>query len=60
MEGRFEGVLKPAGGASVAVSRSGVIMGDVEGCHSVMVEGTVIGNISANMVDLRRYAHIEG
>lgn len=60
VEGRFEGVLKPSGAANVAVSRSGVVMGDIEGCHSVVVEGTVIGNVSATVVDLRRHAHVEG
>ncbi|CAN0199176.1 unnamed protein product [Ectocarpus sp. 13 AM-2016] len=42
------------------VARSGVIAGDVEGCHSVIVEGTVIGNVSASVVVLRRYANVQG
>ncbi|CAM9269593.1 unnamed protein product [Hapterophycus canaliculatus] len=60
VEGRFEGVLKPGDGASVMVARSGVVVGDVEGCHSVVVEGTVVGNLSASIVDLRRQAHVAG
>ncbi len=60
MEGRFEGVLKPAEGASVVVARAGVVVGDVEGCNSVVVEGTVIGSVIANVVDLRRNAKVDG
>lgn len=60
MEGRFEGVLVPCGGANVAVTRSGVVVGDIEGCHTVVVEGKVIGTVSAHAVDLRRHALIEG
>ncbi|CAM9805243.1 unnamed protein product, partial [Pylaiella littoralis] len=60
VEGRFEGVLKPGEGGSLMVARSGVIVGDVEGCYSVVVEGTVVGNISATVVDLRRNAYIVG
>lgn len=60
MDGRFEGVLKPVEGANVMVARSGVVVGDIEGCHSVVVEGTVVGNVSASVVDLRRHAHVGG
>lgn len=60
MEGRFEGILRPAGSPNVVVARSGVVIGDIEGCHSVVVEGTVVGNVSAAVVDLRRNAHVEG
>lgn len=60
VEGRFEGVLKAVEGANMMVARSGVIAGDVEGCHSVIVEGTVIGNVSASVVVLRRYANVQG
>lgn len=60
VEGRFEGVLRPVEGANIIVARSGTIVGDVEGCHSVMVEGTIVGSVSATVVDLRRHAYIEG
>lgn len=60
VEGRFEGVLKPVEGANMMVARSGVIAGDVEGCHSVIIEGTVIGNVSASVVVLRRHANVQG
>lgn len=60
VEGRFEGVLRPAGSPNVIVARSGVVIGDIEGCNSVVVEGTVVGNVSAAVVDLRRNAHVEG
>lgn len=60
VEGRFEGVLKPAEGASVIIAKTGVIVGDVEGCNSVVVEGTVVGSVSANVVDLRRNAKVDG
>eukprot|EP00752_Nemacystus_decipiens_P007834 g6999.t1 len=60
VEGRFEGVLRPVEGANIIVARSGTIVGDVEGCHSVMVEGTIVGSVTATVVDLRRHAHIEG
>lgn len=60
VEGRFEGVLKPGEGGSLTVARSGVVVGDVEGCHSVVVEGTVVGNVTATVVDLRRNACIIG
>ena len=60
VEGRFEGVLKPAPGATVAVARAGVVVGDIDGCHSVIVEGTVVGNVTASLADLRRHAHVEG
>lgn len=60
MDGRFEGVLKPGDGANVMVTRSGVVVGDVEGCHSAVVEGTVVGNVSATVVDLRRHAYVGG
>lgn len=60
MEGRFEGILKPAEGSSIVVARSGVVMGDVDRFQSVVVEGTVVGNVSAALVELRRHAQVEG
>lgn len=60
MEGRFEGVLKAVEGANMLVARSGVIVGHVDGCHSVIVEGTVVGDVSATVVVLRRHANIQG
>ncbi|CAM9787425.1 unnamed protein product, partial [Scytosiphon promiscuus] len=60
VDGRFEGVLRPGDGANIMVARSGVVVGDLEGCHSAVVEGTVIGNVSAAVVELRRHAYVGG
>lgn len=60
MDGRFEGVLRPLAGANIVVSKSGVVVGDVDGCSSVVLEGRVIGNITAANVDLRKNANVEG
>lgn len=60
VDGRFEGVLRPVAGAHIVVSKSGVVVGDIDGCSSVVVEGTVIGTISSGNVDLRRHAFVDG
>lgn len=60
VEGRFEGVLRPLAGANMIVSKSGVVVGDIEGFNSVVVEGSVIGNVSAAHAELRRNAFVDG
>ncbi|CAN0272369.1 unnamed protein product, partial [Discosporangium mesarthrocarpum] len=60
VDGRFEGVLKPAGNASIIVTRSGMVMGDLETFNNVTVDGTVLGSIIAHSVHLRRHSFVEG
>lgn len=60
VDGRFEGVLKPAPGAVLSVGKTGVVVGDLEDFSSVVVDGTIIGNVTAASVELRQNAYIDG
>ena len=59
VEGKFQGVLSCTKGF-IYVTSSGTIIGDITECKLVIIEGTVIGNISAEYIIIRGNASIQG